>query len=89
MLKLVEESTNPQTAKAISASLTELGLTFSDQPKLWEGISRSLISLKEDNLSSGAFKDVLDNLAKAGYRDENYWKEIKKLIVDNKHKFDA
>jgi hypothetical protein len=51
----------------VSASLTELGFTFEDQPKIWEALARSLITLKEEHLKNGSFKDIVNDLAKAGY----------------------
>ena len=89
MIKLVENSTITVVTKSVSTSLTNLEFKYSDHTKLWDAIARSLIQLKEEHLNNGSFKDIVDDLAKAGYRDPEFWKEIKQTIVDNKHSIDG
>lgn len=73
----------------MSGSLTELGYTVQDQPKIWEAIARSLIILKDEHLKNGSLKDIVNDLAKAGYEDDEFWKQVKHLIVDNKNSIDG
>ena len=84
MIKLVEKSTITIVTKSVSASLTNLGFTYADHSQIWESIARSLMQLKDDHLKNGSFKDIVDDIAKAGYRDPEFWKDIKEFIVKNK-----
>jgi hypothetical protein len=85
----VEKSTITVVTKSVSASLTNLGFTYAEHSQLWETIARSLIQLEDEHLKNGSFKDIVEDLAKAGYKDPEFWKEIKQFIVKNRQNIDG
>lgn len=48
-----------------------------------------MLQIKDLHVKNGSFKDIVNDLAKAGYQNEDFWKEVKNTIVANKQYLDG
>ena len=58
-------------------------------PEIWDAIVQAFLAFKQEHIKAGTFHLIANDLAKAGYKDEFFWKELKDTVIYYKNIFDA
>lgn len=55
----------------------------------WQAIAENVLKFQEAHIQYASLRNVTQNIARSGYKDEEFWKDIRNSIVTNHRKFDG
>ena len=87
--KLVNDSNSNMIATYTAKILSEYGISYEMAPEAWKAIASNVLKYQEIHIQFASLRSVTLDIARAGYMDEEFWKEIRNSIVTNHRKFDG
>ena len=87
--KLVNDSSTNMIAACAAKNLGEHGITYALAKDAWDAIAKNVLQMQESHIKYASIKNVVQEIARCGYMDEEFWKEIRNMIVNNHREFDG
>lgn len=87
--KLVNDSNSNMIATYTAKILSEYGISYEMAPEAWKAIASNILKYQEIHIQFASLRSVTLDIARAGFMDEEFWKEIRNSIVTNHRKFDG
>jgi uncharacterized DUF497 family protein len=79
---LVKDSNTNLIAASAARHLAEHGISYESAAKeTWDAIAKNVLELQDSHIRYATLKGVVQDLAKSGYKEEDFWKELRNVIV--------
>lgn len=87
--KLVNDSTTNMITSSAAKHLGEHGITYALAKDAWDAIAKNVLQMQESHIKYASIKNVVQEIARSGYMEEEFWKEVRNIIVKHHRDFDG